>query len=377
MTLQENVSLDEDHADDESVETGREKLEASTEERLRKFNLEYDGGDPGEPVDDDPGEPVDDDPGEPENKSVDPVDDDPGEPADDDSGEPENKSADPVDGEGEEAAGDEPPTLPAAYRRSLKSKGWTDDEIDGHYRRSPDAFLQIAARLHQDRVAEISRFADLGRKIKAEVGKKSDSPQKESEGKSPASPFSHMELIDPEDLVEEFGNSEVISKLIEPINAVIGRLNDVMPAVESGMRAAEKSEREALVRQIDGFFGSSEMSGYAEFYGTDSPTEEQVATRNKVLELADALLTGNQAQHGQNPAVELISVEEALRAGHDVVAGEFNMQAARKEVRASAKKRASGVSLRPTHTGKNGKSSSDTRHELEQRVSDGLKRLFQ
>lgn len=55
-------------------------------------------------------------------------------------------------------------TLPAAYFRTAKARGWTDEEITQFHKANPDLSLKTFERMHESRTKEIQEWAELGRK---------------------------------------------------------------------------------------------------------------------------------------------------------------------------------------------------------------------
>ena len=100
-------------------------------------------------------------------------------------------------------------------------------------------------------------------------------------------------------------------------------------------------------------------------------SEPQTENRNKVLELADALITGA-AQQGRQ-----LTVNEALTLAHDSVSGGFKTQAIRKQVKSAVQTRNKGITIRPTQKGSQPNTGpAKGRDELESRTRDRLAAVF-
>lgn len=131
---------------------------------------------------------------------------------------------------------------------------------------------------------------------------------------------------------------------------------------------------ESLSRQVEAFFGGKEMADFKEVYGggNDQPAETQIEARNKVLEMADALMYGAKAQ-GRN-----LSLNKALELAHDSVSGGFKEQAIRSKIKGSLQARAKGIILRPTSKSQTAanRGKVKTRGDLEKRVGASLAALF-
>jgi len=77
------------------------------------------------------------------------------------------------------------PTLPAAYRRSLKAAEWTDEEIDQAAKTQGAGFLSFAKKVHESRNAEVNRWAELGRAAKTQ-----------QTAVTPTDPFAALKAVD-------------------------------------------------------------------------------------------------------------------------------------------------------------------------------------
>jgi hypothetical protein len=258
------------------------------------------------------------------------------------------------------------PTLPAAYVRSLKAYGWEDAEIQAAMKADPANFLVAAQRIHKNRSDETARWAELGRQSRTQ--------QDQPAGEQKATPArAQIKPVDVEALVEKHGNEDLVREITGPVNEAIAQINAVLPDLMTGVKSVQESRQQTLGRQIDGFFGGDELKPYAEFYGKDSASmsESQVENRNKVLELADALIAGA-AQQGR-----ALNVEEALTLAHDSVSGGFKVQAIRKQVKSAVQTRNKGITIRPTQKGSQANDGpAKNRNELESRTRDRLAAVF-
>lgn len=235
------------------------------------------------------------------------------------------------------------PTFPAAIKRSLLAYGWTEDEVNEAIANDEGGkFLATATRIHQNRNQEIAAWAAAGRAARpkqeapAEKGKPQASPHVDDKGL--------LKPLDVDGLIEKHGNEDFVREVTGPVNEMIARINTLLPELASGVQSIQQSKQDALARQIDQFFGSNELKPYAELYGTDSANLEdsQLETRNKVLELADALIYGA-AQQGRT-----LTAAEAMSLAHDSVSSGHKTQAVRKEMKTKVQARGKGITLRPS-----------------------------
>lgn len=261
------------------------------------------------------------------------------------------------------------PTLPEAYRRSLKAYDWTDEEIDGAIETlGYDGFIKTAERIHRNRNVETAGYADAGRRARAGVVPDAGDagPDKKTPGR--------MSPVDAAAVIEKYGNEELVNAMLSPVNDVIQQINTILPQLEKSREDAERTRVDTLGQQIETFFTAKEMKSYSVVYGDTTKaalTEVQQKNRNKVLEQADAVIIGAKLQGRQ------LTVEQGLLMAHDSVASEFKEQVIRKDIKDKTKKRAKSISVKPSHSGKppaSGKPS--TRKQLEDKVAAGMKAVF-
>ena len=245
------------------------------------------------------------------------------------------------------------PVIPAAYTRSLKAYGWTDEEIKDAHKADPANFLRTAAKFHETRNEETRRLSDLGRVAKTQ--------QVET-------PPASTPKFDVEALKKTYGPNEPIIKQMELLNA---RLESQDNWVAQSRAAQAKAEADTLGRQIDGFFGSKDLADYAEAYGKTATDmkPEQMTARQKVLETAELLIRGAK-QSGK-----AMSLEDALTMAHDSVSGPVKTQAVRKQIVEQAKTRNAAISLKPG-TRATPKPAPGDRKVLETTVGKGLASVF-
>lgn len=266
----------------------------------------------------------------------------------------------------EAAAADVAPTLPEAYRRSAKSRGWTDEEIDQFAVQNPDLAVKTFERMHESRVAEIEQWAALGRK--AREGRSADSVPAEISQPKPL----ELKPIDTKALAELYGNEELVAAIAGPVNATIEALRPLVQGAQEAQVRAQQAEMQALGKLVEDFFASKEIAPYTEFYGDGKATRtpEQDDAFRRVIDTADALVAGAKAQ-GRN-----ISAEEALRAAHDSVSAQFRQKVITQQVRQSVQQRGKGITLKPTNRGAENTGVPQNRAELLSRTTERLAAAF-
>jgi hypothetical protein len=140
--------------------------------------------------------------------------------------------------------------------------------------------------------------------------------------------------------------------------------------VAQSQASQAKAEADALGRQIDGFFGSKDLADYAEAYGKSAADmkPEQMAARQKVLEVAELLVRGAR-QSGKT-----LSLEDALTMAHDSTSGPVKTQAVRRQIVEQAKTRNAAISLKPAS--RNAAPADKGRSAIEAKVKTGLASVF-
>lgn len=256
------------------------------------------------------------------------------------------------------------PTLPAAYVRTLKAYDWTDAEI-AEAAKNP-AFVTTAAKMHTSRNAELAKWADMGRKTREADAAKN--PQGQTAAVTTIAP------IDAAALKKQYGDEPIIDAITGQMNKAIEQMNAMLPIVQETQAKAKQAELETLGRQIDGFFGGKDMTAYKDVYGLSSAklAPEQIEKRNKVLETADAMMIGAQAQ-GRS-----LSLDSALMLAHDSVSSDVKEQAVRTELKSKVKQRERAITLKPSaRTASPGAGAKvNTRSGLESKVKAGLAKAF-
>lgn len=268
------------------------------------------------------------------------------------------------------------PTIPEAYRRSLKAYEWTDEEIDAAISQNPAGFLQTAQKIHSNRAKEIAQWAQIGRAARApeQNGAPQDAPQAhapEGRGKHIDPKTGLFRTLDVDKMVETYGNEDLVREIAGPVNEVLQAVNQLLPDLMTGVKTIRQSRTDSLKQTVNTFFDGKELMPYSEVYGKgDDLTQEHYKARNRVLETADALIAGAGAQ-GRN-----LSIEEALTLAHDSVSGEFKKQVARKEIKGEIKKRGNALTLRPSSAGKQSSGSPKNASDLEKRTAARLSAVF-
>lgn len=256
-----------------------------------------------------------------------------------------------------------PATIPAAYVRSLKAMEWTDEEIAAAGQNP--SMLPVIEKLHSTRQKTTQEWAQIGR-VRQEQANVS-AGQQQGQGLQPMKP------IDAAPLKAQYGEEGLIDSLVNPLNATIQQINAMLPAIQQMQQRSQTAELHALGQQVETFFGSSDVKPFKDLYGNPAEKtleEKQTTARNKVLELANHLMIGSQAQGRP------ITLREALFAAHDSVSAGHRTASARQKLVGEVTKRSNGVSLRPTGKAPTPGSKPGNASGLEKKVQAGLSALF-
>lgn len=265
------------------------------------------------------------------------------------------------------------PTLPGHLRRSLQAYGWSDEDIAEAFKASPTGFTLTAQKIHNNRNTEVARWAEAGRAARQQM----ETPAAEQ----PAAKVSpHVDAktgqfkpLDIEAMVEKYGNEDLVREIATPVNEILKQVNSVLPDLMVGVKTVQQSRAEALSKTIDQFFMGKELESFTDHYGKESASlsKEQIDSRNKVLEMADALISGAK-QQGRT-----LGVDEALMLAHDSVSSTFKEKVVRQQLKASVQKRNAGITLKPT-SGSKGDANGPAKNksEMESRAKSRLAAVF-
>lgn len=237
---------------------------------------------------------------------------------------------------------EEKPELPQEYVRSLKAYGYTDDQI-AEEMKDPATLMKFARLAHSIRQKEIAAFAEIGR---AKAGQQSvQSPA------APAAPAPAVPSVGPLN-VEELAKKYNIT---DPslLKDLAGPLNAIMLKQQSYEAAQQRAAEEEANKRVDVWFQTPALSAYKEDYAKQE-------VKDKLLETAAAILNGH-TQAGKK-----LALEDALQMAHDATATPKMKALARAEVMNEAKKRAAGLTQKPSGASSSGTSENKprTRKEL-------------
>lgn len=268
--------------------------------------------------------------------------------ATDEPSDTEPEAADPAAADTTPAPTPDSPTLPDTYVRSLKAYGWKDEEIAQNLSVLGDKFVDIAAKLHANRNDELVQWAAAGRAARDTPGASAPSAPAAPASGAPLQPAPTADLMPQVDIAalkEKYGDDEMIEEIVAPVNAVVDRLNQIIPSLQQGQQAAQQAEIAEVSRNVDTFFADESMKPFHALYGVDSKglTEPQIAARNRVLDTAYDLMTGAKALRHQS-----VPLNDALSYAHEIVSRDTKVSQARAGIQQQAKARSKSITLKPS-----------------------------
>jgi len=268
------------------------------------------------------------------------------------------------DGSKDESGSEEEVTLSDAYYRAAVHQGWKPEDIKEFFEAKPDLAIKTFAKIHETTNKITSEFARLGR-VK---------PGKEPEAKTATEAIKAKASggFDLADLKEQYGDD---SAVVKAFAAMQGKLDAVVVQPEVDEQQVE--ELDPVVRgRIEKFFLDPTLKPYADFYGEGKDAAKltigQTDNRYKVLETADSIVLGCQQQGRE------ITLEQALESAHLLVSEAVREKALRVELHTKVKKRAKGVSLKPSKSKKilPAKNAKMGEKSMEATVAANLKKTF-
>jgi hypothetical protein len=270
-----------------------------------------------------------------------------------------------------EAVVEETPTLPDAYRRTAKAREWTDAEIDKFVKADPELAIRTFGKMHESRAKEIGEWATLGRQARQQSASGAIAPASPTLPASPAP--AALKPVDVKALIEKYGNDELIEALAGPVNAQMEALKPILEQARVQQQTAARQQGEMLGKIVQDFFTGKPMEQFKETYGGDlgSLSQDQFGARNKVLEMADALVAGARMQ-GRN-----LMVDEALQLAHDSVSKDKIETMVRDGIKKSVVQREKGITLKPSNTGRVASDApAKNRREAEEHARTRLAEVF-
>ncbi len=249
---------------------------------------------------------------------------------------------------------DDEPAIPENLYRAAEHSKWKPEEIVDFWKANPEMAEKTFEKMRQDMVEVNKQFSENGRARKQVAQERADHP---TETQTPAKPKS---FVDVEKARVEFGDGA--AELIGQMNQVLVQQADEIAEIKSTaasprtQEAANQDRSMAVATQIGNFFGHANMKAYDDFYGPsvdangtpysdwDHLTAGQQANRTAVMTEAADIQSGVAIRGTE------ITVGEAMTRAHMIATDGLKTETIRKEILTSVKKKAKGVTLRPTKT---------------------------
>jgi len=245
------------------------------------------------------------------------------------------------------------PAIPEQLYQAAVHNRWTPEQIIKFWKGDPELAKATLGKMRDDMVAVNNQYAEQGRAAKQLQAQKAELEQRTIQPIQVAKPKN--EAV--EKMREEYGDGA--AAILEQV--IAGQAQPLTPTQQVDTAQQEKNvartERSlAVVQQMSHWFANPAMKPYEEYYGagTDSNgfplitgehlTQEQRTNRENLLDKAGDIEAGVALRGGT------LSVADALTMAHVVVTKDLQTEIVRKGIMAKAKKKAAGVTLRPSGT---------------------------
>jgi len=276
--------------------------------------------------------------------------------------------ADNNDGNNQEAD-DKTMEIPSSIYRALVHSDWKPEDISTFYEADPERAMKVFERIYKTTNSLSRQFAEIGRTRANSVAKAAANESQQKLKQDVPADFVDIKVL------REMDPDNPLLPVIEGMNKALSeslgrKQNNVQESASSHIDTdSQVQSKMALATQVLTYLGAETMSQYKDFYGpafdenrlpvfdNSSLTPGQVANRTRLIQMADEIWYGA-SEHGCN-----LSVHEALDMAHLLLTEPMRKQQIVSEVASSVKKRAKGITLRPS--GKKG---------IELQTADGQKR---
>lgn len=273
-------------------------------------------------------------------------------PVKDEQDEQADKSEPSPESSEQKAVGDKKLPIPDNHYRALIHQGWTPEKVSQIYEKDSELLLELAEKAFDD-VNNLSRtFSDLGRSRIA-IDSKKMQPQRPQQVQQVQQQGPSLEKLREQYENDPFGAMVELVKMVNQPQAQ-SQTQQAAIAQQPAVSREQFNEDLALTQHLIQFWGDDDMKPYSDFYGpvfnesnrpyltTDHLTPGQVANRQRVLVEADRILAGASLQGTDMP------LQEALAMAHMIVSAPIAKQILRKELTSQVKKKAKGMTLKPT-----------------------------
>jgi len=235
----------------------------------------------------------------------------------------------------------EKPAIPDNYYRAAIHQGWKPEELSAMYELNPEGTLRFLEKTYNDVNNLSQQFAQLGRKAReVETARVQPQPQ----------PQPQPQGFDVEKFKKAYED--------DPASALATALQQLQTArvepqpqpqpVQQPNKKDEWNDHLAAVEQLNTFFGAEDLKPFAEYYGEAKSlnwsdlTPGQYANRQAVINRADEILAGAELLQKE------MSVREAVELAHMELSAPILQQVVREDILKAVKKKASGITMRPS-----------------------------
>ena len=255
-------------------------------------------------------------------------------------------------------ADEKTPEIPDHLYRAAEHAAWQPEEIVDFWKSNPELAQRTLDKMHKDMVATNTEFAAMGRKSKELEQQAAAAAAVPAQVQKPAKPES---FVDIEAARTEFGDGA--AAVIQTLDQNLVALNEKLETVQAGHVAAGVTAKEAvadrqtsvaMAQQMQMFFSRPGMEPFQDFYGSSNDvdgnmlpdwshlTPGQRANRQAAIDEASDIAAGVELRGAS------INLETALDKAHGILTNGIKTEIIRKDIMKSAKKRAKGVTLRPS-----------------------------
>ena len=250
---------------------------------------------------------------------------------------------------------EEEPAIPEQLFRAATHSQWKPEEITDFWKSNPELAKRTFSKMHDDMVSVNNQYAEQGRAAKVLQAQKEELEQHVTQSITPVKPKG---FVDIDRAREEFGDGA--ATIIEQLNnALIEVTKHSTPVQQVDTAQQEKNVTRtekslAVVQQMSHWFANPAMKSYEKYYGSgvdvngfplitsEHLTQEQRNHRSELLDKAGDIEAGIGLRGGT------VSVADALTMAHTIVTKDVQTEMVRKGIIDSAKKKAAGVTLRPS-----------------------------
>lgn len=275
--------------------------------------------------------------------------------------------------------------IPDAYIRAAIHQGWDQEVVDDLVKNSPELALKALENLYISTNNASREWSELGRaKIDAERAAASGA-QTATEAVAQEDPATTALIAK---IRKEYPDDPLMDVVIKGLQKPVPQqpqqqVSQPQAQYETATKRANAAANSAIDQRVNTFFSADVMKPYEKFYGKlelgqipEDLTNGQQLNRLAVLEEAECIIAGHNMRN------QKIEIEQAMEKAHFIVTEPIRKQIIRDNLKATAKKRAKSMTLRPSDSKRSSDSMSAesskprNRREIEQSVQQKLNSVF-